>query len=233
VPHQSGDLLHLRVFPDVDLVEGVPVGADQLVDRLAEDQVAHLRASVHGTQGLARERVSETDVSVGSAAPRGQKPVLVRRPGHCLHRSDVVGELEHRRARPRVPNHQFIVVSARTQLLLVRRPFQTTDLLLVPRELSDEGRPASHVSMQDGLVPGASGKQGGAPGDRADSVGVPVHDSNSLHLVDVPQVHLSVVGPQTKGRPLRRPPHSCHRVRQPQIAQLGHLGVVAVPKVDV
>lgn len=42
VPRQRGDLGHAWIAPDDDLVEGVPVGAHDLVDVLGPHEVAHL-----------------------------------------------------------------------------------------------------------------------------------------------------------------------------------------------
>lgn len=44
--HECGNFLHLGVLPDIDLVEGVSMGADQLVYGLSEDEVADLRTCI-------------------------------------------------------------------------------------------------------------------------------------------------------------------------------------------
>jgi hypothetical protein len=100
-------------------------------------------------------------------------------------------------------------------------------------ELADEGRPAPYIAVQDGLVARTSAKQGGTPGDGANPVRMAVHHADPLHLVDVPEVDLSVVGSQAEGRPLRSPPDRSNRVGQSQIAKFGHFGVVSVPEIDI
>jgi len=166
VPRERGQSLHLGVPPDVYLVQRVSVGAHQFVDRPTEHQIADLRAHIVGVDRGPRERVSHLYRSVRRPAPRKQQAVLVRRPRHRLYRCEVVGELDHGLAEMPIPNQQFIVVSARTQLLLVEGPFQTTNLLLMATQPRNEGPAGPQIPLKDGLVPRASGKQGGTPGHR-------------------------------------------------------------------
>jgi len=64
---QQSQLLHLRKFPDNDLIQRVAVSADQLVYVFTEHQVTHLRPRVNALRLRACERVPESNGSVGSA----------------------------------------------------------------------------------------------------------------------------------------------------------------------
>lgn len=68
VPHQRADLLHLGVFPNVDLVKRVAVRTDNFVYRLRKGQIADLGSSIDGFDRLARQGVSETNMPVCCAA---------------------------------------------------------------------------------------------------------------------------------------------------------------------
>ena len=132
VAGELGELGHGRILPDEYLILRVAVRGDELVRVLRPGEVAHLRARVHGLQVLPGERVPEPDASVGRAAARRQQARLVRRPRYGLHRRDViVVRLDGRVTPVHVPHEQFVVVAARRQQQMVRRPLQTTHLLLV------------------------------------------------------------------------------------------------------
>ncbi len=96
VPGQSGDLLHGGVLPDVDFVERIPVGADDLVHALAEHQAAHLRVRIHHLAGRALQGVPEPQGSILSSASWDQQSVLMRWPGHCFHSCLMVTEFQDR-----------------------------------------------------------------------------------------------------------------------------------------
>jgi hypothetical protein len=55
----------------------------------------------------------------------------MRRPSYSLDRSNVVVVSEDWLTGMAVPNEQFVVVASRTQLLLIKGPLQSTDLLLM------------------------------------------------------------------------------------------------------
>ncbi len=42
VSGEGGHLIHIGVLPNIDLIVGVPVGRDDLIESLTEHQVAHL-----------------------------------------------------------------------------------------------------------------------------------------------------------------------------------------------
>ena len=96
VASQSGDPAHVSSPPDVDLVLGVTVSADDFVDAATEHHVAHLRPNIVGRKSDPSESVSELDGAVCSATSRHKQTVLMGRPGHGLDRSFVVSKLEQR-----------------------------------------------------------------------------------------------------------------------------------------
>jgi hypothetical protein len=220
---EGGESLHLGVSPDVDLVLGVPVRAHQLVHRLAEHQVAHLRAHVVGVLGRASEGVSNFDGSISSPAAGNQQSVLVGRPGHGLDGSQVIGELDHWLSEMAVPDEQAVVIASGAELLLVERPLESANLLLVSGQFGHEGSAASEVALQDGLVAGASGQQGGTPAHCAHSQRVSRQPASYLHLLHVPDLHLAAVGSQRHQRRLPLAGHGGGDVLNAQVAEFGDL----------
>ena len=93
-----------------------------------------------------------------------------------------------------VPYHELVVVATRGKhLLVMRAPAQPTDLLLVPAQVLDETRLGAHVSHQYLLVFGATGDERARPGAGADSVLVPAHTADHLLLLNVPDLHMTVI----------------------------------------
>lgn len=96
---------------------------------LRPGQIAHLRASVHALHGLTRQRIPEAYATIRCAAPAGQQPVMMWRPGDCLHRRHVFRIRLHRIGCMLIPHIQTIVVATAGQILIVWRPFQPAHLL--------------------------------------------------------------------------------------------------------
>lgn len=141
VAREGGHLGHGGVRPDDDLVQGVPVRADDLVHVLGPQEVADLRARVDGADGGARLRVPEADAAVRRAAARGQEPALVRRPGDGLDGRRVVREaLDGAVAVLReAPDEELVVVAARGQLGVIEGPAQAAHLLPVGLQARNGG----------------------------------------------------------------------------------------------
>ena len=59
----------------------------------------------------------------------------MRRPGHRLHCCQMVTELDDGLCNGLIPDEELIVVSPRTQLLLVEGPLQPADFLLMANQL--------------------------------------------------------------------------------------------------
>jgi hypothetical protein len=131
VAGEDDHLLHGGVLPDVDLVEGVAVRADQLVHVFGEEEVADLRAGVDRVDLRRVAGVPEADHPVRGATAGGEQPVLVRRPRDRLDRGLVLLELDEGVLGVQVPDEELVVVAAGGELLVVVGPLQATDLLLV------------------------------------------------------------------------------------------------------
>ena len=50
MPGESCDFIHAWVFPDINLILRIAVGANDLVDALTEHQIAHLGAHIHSLE---------------------------------------------------------------------------------------------------------------------------------------------------------------------------------------
>eukprot|EP00327_Prymnesium_parvum_P027875 CAMPEP_0195589588 /NCGR_PEP_ID=MMETSP0814-20130614/33711_1 /TAXON_ID=97485 /ORGANISM="Prymnesium parvum, Strain Texoma1" /LENGTH=203 /DNA_ID=CAMNT_0040728615 /DNA_START=317 /DNA_END=929 /DNA_ORIENTATION=+ len=92
MPCKRSNLAHRGVAPHNDLVLRVAVSGHQLVDVLRPAQVAHLAPRVNAVERASSLRVPEANTPVCSAAPRGEQPVLMRRPRNCLHSRGVLIE---------------------------------------------------------------------------------------------------------------------------------------------
>lgn len=128
---ESRYFLHFGIFPNINLIERVSMSRDKLIECFTEDQIANLRACVYGASSCSFKSISELDGFVSSSSSRQKKSMLVRRPSYCLHSSNVITVFCHWLLWLHIPNVQFIVISSWTQLLLIRRPFQTTYLLFM------------------------------------------------------------------------------------------------------
>jgi len=115
----------------------------------------------------------------------------VGRPREGLDCCSVVGKSVEQLSRWR-PNGHFIVVSARCQHLLVERPLQTADLLVVFEQSAEKIPPRSHIPQQHSLVARASGQNSGIPGHGADSGLVAAERAQLFHLNYVPELHFSL-----------------------------------------
>ena len=115
----------------------------------------------------------------------------------------------------------------------MRAPAQPTDLLLVPAQVLDETRLGSHVSHQYLLVFGATGDERARPGAGADSVLVPAHTADHLLLLNVPDLHMTVICAHGQVRAFLRPSDGCDSIALAEVDELAHARRVCVPDVDV
>ena len=93
MPSEHSDPAHPLEPPEDDLVQAVPVGADELPAGLAEDQVADLGAGVHAARGLQGGRVVQSDAPVRCAPPARQQGVLQGAEAQGFHCCCVGAEL--------------------------------------------------------------------------------------------------------------------------------------------
>ena len=64
-----------------------------------------------------------------------------------------------------VPYHEFVVVAARGQLLIVKTPFEATDLLLVPGHLKEVLVGGAQVTLEDVAITAACAHNRLVPSD--------------------------------------------------------------------
>ena len=91
----------------------------------------------------------------------------------------------------KIPNHQFVVVATRGQLLVVKTPFETTDLLLVPSHLRKVLAWGTQVTLQDVAITAARANNGLVPGDGAHTSRVTIEVTNQLVLLRIPDLSVA------------------------------------------
>ena len=96
--------------------------------------------------------VPKPNVAVSRAAPRRKQSVLVRRPADGFDRRSVLVELDQGFVAMQIPDHQFVVVAARCELLAIEGPLEPADFLLVACVLLDQAVVGAQVSAQDASV---------------------------------------------------------------------------------
>ena len=67
-----------------------------------------------------------------------------------------------------IPDHQFIIIAARSKLLVIEGPFKATNLLLVSNEFAEMTSRGSEVSLQDITVSTSSAHKRFAPRNGTD-----------------------------------------------------------------
>ena len=147
---QRSYFLHWWVFPNHNSVVGVAVGWDEFVRRFAEHQVAYLGAGVDRLQLQAHLCVPEFYRSVSCTSSTGQETALVWTPCDSLDSGFMGPEFEKWFIGARLtsfPDHQFVVISSRSQEFIVERPFKSAYLLLVPFYALQEIVRLSQVSV--------------------------------------------------------------------------------------
>ena len=75
----------------------------------------------------------------------------------------------------------------------------------MPEKFAEEGTAATKISMQDCLISRSCAQHGRVPRDGTHSVGVAMHNSNSFHFIDIPDLYLSGVSAQRKVGALQTP----------------------------
>ena len=83
---------------------------------------------VDGIQWRSCGSVPESDALVSSATARSNQPMLVGRPGQGFDCGLVIRESDHWGGVVQPPDVELIVVAARGQLSIIRRPLQSADL---------------------------------------------------------------------------------------------------------
>ena len=143
---QSGDFLHAWLFPNIYLVQRVPMSRHYFICCFREHQVANLRPSVNVVDWLQAVGVPEPDASVCSTATRGQETILIWIPGNCFYCGLMLTEFCLSTFRMLVPNHQFVIISSACELLAIEGPLKATYFLLMPSMSMSDAIACSQVS---------------------------------------------------------------------------------------
>mmetsp|Transcript_45852 Transcript_45852/g.139263 ORF Transcript_45852/g.139263 Transcript_45852/m.139263 type:complete len:444 (+) Transcript_45852:221-1552(+) len=238
VPREGGHLGHGGVPPHDNLVEGVPVGRDELVAIAGPGEVAHLTSGVDAVEGGAAEGVPEADAPIGRTTPGSQESVLVGTPRDRLDGGGVLGEAVDGTAGVilDVPHEELVVVPAGRQVgrgRLVRGPLQTAHLLLVAGEAGRVGSAGPHVPQVNHTVPAAGGEGGAGPGEGTDAGAVAGHGTDRAALDGIPDLDLAAVGTDGEVGASLGPGYGRDDVVVlGEVAQLGDLGGARGPEVD-
>ena len=123
---------------------------------------------------LKRVSVPEADMAISSTTTCRQETILVRRPADSLHCSCVLVEFHDWFIRVKVPNHELVVIATRSELLVVKRPLQPANFLLMACHLLEVLTWSTKISLQDVAVATASANYRLVPGNGADSTNVTI-----------------------------------------------------------
>jgi hypothetical protein len=135
------------------------------------------------------KRIPEFDCFVSRTAAAGEDSVIVGAPGDSFDSCAVGGKLTNGGRTLGAPNEQLIVVSSRSEEVIVERPFQSTDLLRVTLIFIDYSVvPLPNISHLNASVPGATRKNAVPPGNRADSSRVATILVDPATLSDIPHL---------------------------------------------
>jgi hypothetical protein len=136
VASQGAYFLHGGVFPDYYLVQGVAMGANDLIGCPRKHQVAHLRASINTVDMLQVKSVPKSDALISGTTSCRQKTSLLRAPANSLHCCLMLIEFGKIIFSMRywLPDEEFIIISTRCNLVFIMHtPLETAYLLLVPQ----------------------------------------------------------------------------------------------------
>jgi len=110
--------------------------------------------------------IPEPDMSVSSAPSRSQKATLVRTPTDSFDGCFVLAELSKGLVGMKRPNQKFVIVTSRSQLLVIKTPFKAAYLLFVTRKLTVMISRSSQVTLEDVFVATPRAYSGHVPRDR-------------------------------------------------------------------
>lgn len=159
--------------------------------------------------------------------------MLVRWPRYGFHCCKVTSEFTHGLIGVvNGPDIEFVVITARCQLLFIVRPFETTDLLLVVLEVTKVIILLSQVSMQNWLIFGARTQYARVPGNSANSPFMPLHDSHKLAFVDIPNLNEAAVRSYWQVLSSLWPAYWSNWVSWSQIIEFCDLTVASRPYID-
>lgn len=96
------------------------------------------------------------------------------------------------------PDKKLVVIAPRRQLLVVKGPFEPTNLLVMSLQLGKVWLWHPQISMQDGLVATPRTHEGVVPGDGADATFMAIQSLDYFLFRGVPDLELARVRPHSK-----------------------------------
>lgn len=86
------------------------------------------------------------------------------------------------------PNHEFVVITTRGELFLVKTPLESTDLLLMTGQFGFISVMWSQISVKDFSVTRTGANAAACPCNSADPTIMAMHSSNNFTLVYIPDL---------------------------------------------
>ena len=126
--NQGCHFLHVWIRPNVDFVLTVAVSWDNFMKGFTECDITDLGASVFFTKYGSSEYISHFYHSVSSSATSCKQSMLMRRPGNGFDGSFMVRKFIQNLPSRR-PYNNLIIVSTWSQILFIKWPFESTNLL--------------------------------------------------------------------------------------------------------
>jgi len=114
-------------------------------------------------------------------------------PGYCLDGCLVLAELEGGFVVELVPDHELVVVTSRSELLVFVVPLQTADLLLVTGKLAKPLIRLSDITVVDGAIPRSRSEYVLVPCKGADTSRVAHHGAKAALRLRIPDLHLAAI----------------------------------------
>jgi len=165
-----------------------------------------LGACVDEVDRLEGQSVPESDALVCSASSRCQQSSLEGTPANGFDGCLVLTELGKMAGALGAPDEEFVVIAARSQLvLIVEAPAEPTDLLLVPKQSLLKVLLVPDVSHQDRPISAPCRNERAVPGASSYPVRVATQTPEFLLLSRIPNRDLSLLVPHAKVAPSLRP----------------------------
>lgn len=205
------------------------MGTNKLINISGKHQVTNLRANIQTFSFLSIHRVPESDGSVSSSTSWNQQTMLMRRPSKSLHSRSVSHQTESRRIWMQRPNVESVVISSWSQLLLVERPFQTTNLLFMSNHFVDS-LVCTKVADQNVFVSRTAGYDVKVvPGQRTYSCCVALVSVQKSLLDAIPKLDFTRMSSHCQGVSSRIEIRACDHILVTHIHQSYDLWVSSIP----
>lgn len=133
---------------------------------------------------------------------------------------------------PCTPNHKFVVIASRSQLLIIPRPLKSTDFLAMAIQFSKVTFLTSHVSVKNCLVTASRTEESIVPGNTANATLMAVEGPHDLLLGRIPDLELTCVGTHSEVMTISAPLDTCDSIVWSDVWEFGNLWSRCVPKVN-